>query len=119
MFGVSRRLYATVGAAATILVLTTGSVAGADPDSLTSARANGSSTVASVALGAKSDVVRAARLRLDHGGGLQPPATDVESPTLDVAVPATGLGVALATWFLVFVGGVLASLRYLTRRSRL
>jgi hypothetical protein len=118
MFGVSRRLVATVGAAATILVLSTSTVAAADPDASTAARANGSSTGASVTLGAKFNVARPGRLQLDHGGGLQPPATDVESPSLDVGVPVSGVGVALATWILVFVAGVLASLRYMARRSR-
>jgi len=112
MFGVSRRVSAAIGAAATILVLSTSAVAAADPDSST-ARANGS-------LGVKSDHAAPARPHLDHGGGLQgPPATDVESAPLGAAAPASGLGVALALWALVFAGGVLASLRYMKQRSRL
>jgi hypothetical protein len=120
MFGVSRRLFATVGALATILVLTTSVVSAADPDSLTSARANDSAAGASATLGAKSHRVSDdGRLDLQHGGGLQPPATDVEAWPLDAHAPASGLAVALATWVLVFVAGVLASLRYMARRSRL
>jgi hypothetical protein len=112
-------LVATVGAAATILMLTTSAVAAADPDALTSARANGSSTSPSVTLGARSNHSDDVRLQLQHGGGLQLPATDVESGPLAAAAPVPGVGVALATWVLVFVAGVLASLRYMTRRSRL
>lgn len=117
MIGVSRRTFATLVAAATIFVLSTGAVAAADPDSRASAR-DGSSG-ASVTLGAKSDVVRPGRVQLDHGGGLQLPATDVESAPLNAGAPASDVGVALATWVLVFIAGVLASLRYMMRRSRL
>lgn len=119
MFGVSRRLVSTLVAAATITVLTTSAVSAADPDSLNSARANVSSSGASVTLGARSHDAGSARLRLDHGGGLKPPATDVEAGPLEAQTPAAGLGIALATWVLVFAAGVLASLRYMTRRSRL
>ena len=121
MFGVSRRLFATVGTVVTVLMLTTSAVSAADPDSLTSARANGSSTGAPVTLGARSHISRdagPARLRLEHGGGLQPPATDVEAGPLDASAPTSGIAVALATWFLVFAAGVLASLRYMARRAR-
>jgi hypothetical protein len=119
MLGVSRRLVATVGAAATILMFSTSVVAAADPDSLASARANGSSTSATVMLGARTQDARPARLRLDHGGGLKPPATDIELAPVAVGAPASGIGLALTTWALVFAAGVLASLRYMARRSRL
>jgi len=119
MLGVSRRLVATIGAAATILMLMTSTVAAADPDSLASARANGSSTGAAVTLGARSHDAGPARLRLDHGGGLKPPATDIELAPIAVDAPASAIGLALTTWVLVFAAGVLASLRYMARRSRL
>jgi hypothetical protein len=119
MLGVSRRLVATVGAAATILMLTTSVVAAADPDSLVSARANGSPTSAAVVLGLRAQDAGPVRMRLDHGGGLKPPATDIELAPITVGVPASGIGIALTTWVLVFVAGVLASLRYMARRSRL
>lgn len=120
MIGVSRRLVAMVGAGATILLLTTSTVSAADPDALTSARANGSSAGASVTLGAKSDGAGPARVRLEHGGGLQgPPATDVEAGPFAADAPASGVSVALGAWVLVFVAGALASLRFMTRRSRL
>ena len=119
MIGVSRRFIATVGAAATILMLTTSTVSAADPDALTSARANGSSAGASITLGAKSDATGPARVRLEHGGGLQPPATDVEAGPFAANAPASGVSVALGAWVLVFVAGALASLRFMTRRSRL
>jgi hypothetical protein len=112
-------LVATVGAAATILVLATSTVAAADPDSSASARANGSSAGAAVTLGARSQDARPARLRLDHGGGLKPPATDIEIAPIATAAPASGIGLALATWVLVFAASVLASLRFMARRSRL
>ena len=124
MFGVSRRLFATVGAAATILMLTTSAVAAADPDSLTSAHANDSSTGAAVTLGSMSHLgsggAGRAGLQL-HGGGLHLPATDTEPGPLDARAPASGVGVLQATWawVVVFVVGVLASLRYMARRSRL
>ena len=108
---------AAIGAAATILVLSTSAVAAADPDSST-ARANGSHG-APATLGIKSDHAAPSRVHLDHGGGLQPPATDVESAPLGAGAPASGVGVALALWVLVFAGGVLASLRYMKQRSRL
>jgi acetyl esterase/lipase len=122
MFGVSRRLIATFGAAATILVLTTSAVAAADPQSMTSAHMNGSSTGAVVALGARSHLgsgdAGPARLQF-HGGGLHLPATDTEAAPLHTGAQASGVGVTLATWIVVFVVGVLASLKYLARRSRL
>ena len=118
MFGVSRRVSAAIGAAATILVLSTSAVAAADPDSAT-ARANGSPAGVPATLGIKSDHAAPSRPHLDHGGGLQPPATDVEATPLRAGAPASGVGVALALWFLVFAGGVLASLKYMTRRARL
>jgi hypothetical protein len=118
MLGVSRRLVATVGAAATILMLTTSVVAAADPDSFASARANGSSAGA-VTLGARSQDARPARLRLDHGGGLKPPATDIELAPIAVDGRASGIGLALTTWVLVFAASVVASLRWMARRSRL
>jgi hypothetical protein len=43
----------------------------------------------------------------------------VESASLGTTVPPSGVGIALAMWFLVFAGGILASLRYMTRRARL
>jgi hypothetical protein len=119
MLGVSRRLVATVGAAATILMLTTSVVAAADPDSLASARGNGSPTAATVTLGVRAHDAGPVRMRLDHGGGLKPPATDVELAPIAVGAPVSGIGVALTTWVLVFAAGVVASLRYLARRSRL
>jgi hypothetical protein len=108
---------AAIGAAATILVLSTGAVAAADPDSST-ARANGAAD-ANATLGIRSDHAAPSRPQLDHGGGLQLPATDVESAPLGVDAPASGVGLGLATWILVFVGGVLASLRYMKQRPRL
>jgi hypothetical protein len=112
-------LIATVVAAATILVLSSGAVAAADPDSSTSARANGASAGATVTLGARSHSAGTTRLRLDHGGGLKPPATDIEIAPVAVGGPASGVGLALASWVLVFVASVLASLRFMARRSRL
>ena len=117
MIGVSRRTFATLVAAATIFVLSTGAVAAADPDSRASA-GDGSSG-ASVTLGAKSDLVRPGRVQLDHGGGLHLPATDVESAPLTGGATASDVGVALGIWVLVFLAGALASLGYMTRRSRL
>lgn len=120
MFRVSRRLFATIGAVAIILVLMTSGVSASDPDSSTSARAHGSSAGASLTLGAKSyRVSDRGRMDLEHGGGLKPPATDVEAGLLDAPASASGVGLALATWVLVFVAGALASLRYMARRSRL
>lgn len=122
MFGVSRRLFATIGAAATILVLTTSAVAAADPDSLRSGHTNASSTDAAVMLGAISHLgsghARPVQLQL-HGGGLHLPATDTEPGPLDARAPASGLGFPLAMWVVVFALGVLASHKYLARRSRL
>jgi hypothetical protein len=122
MFGVSRRLVATFGAAATILMLTTSAVAAADPESMTSAHANGSSAGAAVALGARSHLgsggTGPARLQL-HGSGLHLPATDTEAGQPDIGAPASGVDVAPSTWVVVFVVGILVSLRYLARRSRL
>ena len=119
MFGVSRRLSATLAAVATSLVLTTGAVSAADPDTVRSARANASSTGGSVLLGAKSHRVSDGRVDLDHGGGLQLPATDIEPEAAVGLTPASNLRVALATWILVFAAGALASLKYMARRSRL
>ena len=110
-------MFAAIGAAATILVLSTTAVAAADPDSL-AAGATGSADVHAT-LGIKSDHAAPSRPHLDHGGGLQPPATDVESAPLGVGTPASGVGVAMLLWALVFAGGVLASLRYMKQRSRL
>jgi hypothetical protein len=118
MLGVSRRLVATVGAAATILMLTTCVVAAADPDSLASARGNSSPT-ATVTLGVRAHDAGPVRMRLDHGGGLKPPATDIELAPIAVGAPVSGIGIALTTWVLIFAAGVLASLRYMARRSRL
>jgi hypothetical protein len=112
-------LVATIGAAATILMLATSTVAAADPDSFATARANDSSTGTAVTLGIRSHDAGPARMRLDHGGGLKPPATDIELSPIAVAAPASGIGLALTTWVLVFAAGVLASLRYMARRSRL
>ena len=109
MSRVSRRLAATVGAAATILMLTTSAVAAADPDSVRS----------SATLGARSNVADHGRLQLQHGGGLQPPATDVEAASLPTTSIGSGGGAVQGTWILVFIGGALASLRYMTRRARL
>jgi hypothetical protein len=109
MSRVSRRLVATVVAAATILMLTTSAVAAADPDSVRS----------SASLGARSHLAEHGRLQLQHGGGLQPPPTDVEAASLPMTPIGSGGGALQGTWILVFVGGALASLRYMTRRARL
>ena len=117
MTGISRRMSAAIGAAAVILAFSTSAASAADPD-LSTARANGSAD-AHAALGITSDRAAPSRPRLDHGGGLQLPATDVESAPLGAGPPGSGVGIALALWFLVFAGGVLASLRYMKQRSRL
>jgi hypothetical protein len=109
MSRVSRRVPATIVAAATILMLTTSAVSAADPDS---ARP-------SVALGARSHASDHGRLQLQHGGGLKPPATDVEAAPLPAASPVSGAGSVQMGWVLVFVAGALGSLRYMTRRARL
>ncbi len=109
MFGVSRRIVATLVAAATILLLMTSAVSAADPDSVRP----------SVALGAPSHAAAHGRVLLQHGGGLKPPATDVEAAPLASTSPVSGPGAVEVTWVLVFVGGALASLRYMTRRARL
>ncbi len=110
MLGVSRRVVGTLVAAATILLLMTSAVSAADPDS----------TRPSVAFGARVHASDHARVQLQHGGGLKPPATDVEAAApLFTASPASGAGAVEVTWVLVFAGGALASLRYMTRRARL
>ncbi len=110
MLGVSRRVAGTLVAAATILLLMTSAVSAADPDS----------TRTSVALGARVHAADHGRVQLQHGGGLKPPATDVEAAApLVNASPASGAGVVGVTWVLVFAGGALGSLRYMTRRARL
>lgn len=109
MFGVSRRIVATLVAAATILLLMTSAVSAADPDS----------GRPSSALGARSHIADHSKAQLQHGGGLKPPATDVEAAPLLNASPVSGAGAVDVTWILVFVGGALASIRYMTRRARL
>jgi hypothetical protein len=109
MSRVSRRVAATILATATILVLTTSAVSAADPDSVHP----------SVALGARSHVSDHSKLQLQHGGGLKPPATDVEAGPLRTAPPVSDAGWVQMGWVLVFVAGALASLRYMTRRARL
>jgi len=109
MSRVSRRLAAAITTAATILMLTTSAVAAADPDSVRS----------SATLGARSHAAEHGRLQLQHGGGLQPPATDIEAAPLPTTVVGSAGGTMALTWILVFVGGALASLRYMTRRGRL
>ena len=109
MLGVSRRVVGTLVAAATILLLMTSAVSAADPDS----------TRPSVALGARVHASDHGRVQLEHGAGLKPPATDVEAaPFLSVS-PASDAGAVQVTWILVFALSVVASLRYMTRRSRL
>ena len=109
MFGVSRRIIATLVAAATILVLMTSAVSAADPDSVRP----------SVALGARAHASDHSRVQLQHGAGLKPPATDVEAAPQLSASPVSGAGTVDVTWVLVFVGGALASLKFMTRRARL
>ena len=108
MSRVSRRVAASIVAATTVLILTTSAVSAADPDSLRP----------SIALGARSHVSDHGRLQLQHGGGLKPPATDVEAAVL-TASPVSGAGSVQMGWVFVFVAGALVSLRYLTRRARL
>jgi hypothetical protein len=121
MFRVSRRSLATFGLLATILLASPGVVAAAAPDSSTSARASGSATGAAVMLGAMShlDAGHARPVGQLHGGGLKPPATDVAPGPLAAGAPVSGVGLPLAAWVMVLVVGVLASLRYTARRSRL
>jgi hypothetical protein len=110
MRGVSRRVVGTLVAAATVLLLMTSAVSAADPDS----------TRPSAALGARGHASDHARVQLQHGGGLKPPATDIEvAVPLFSASPSSGMGAVDVTWVLVFAGGALASLRYMTRRARL
>jgi hypothetical protein len=110
MRGVSRRVVGTLVAAATVLLLMTSAVSAADPDS----------TRASAVLGARGHASDHARVQLQHGGGLKPPATDIEAAVpLFSAYPSTGSGAVDVTWVLVFAAGALASLRYMTRRARL
>ena len=109
MSGISRRIVATLITTATILLLMTSAVSAADPDS----------NRPSAALGARTHTSDHGRVQLQHGGGLKPPATDVEAAPLLSAPPASGASGVQASWVLVFVLGVLASLRYLTRRARL
>ena len=119
MLGVSRRLVATVGAAATILMLTTTVVAAADPV----LRPPPARTVRPPAPPSYSGLKRTTRDRSGCGSTTvedsKPPATDIELAPIAAASPVSGIGIALTTWVLVFAAGVLASLRYLARRSRL
>jgi hypothetical protein len=108
MSRISRRIAATVVATATILLLMTSAVSAADPDSVRP----------SAALGARAHASDHGRVLLQHGGGLKPPATDVEAAPLLSASPLSGSGAVEMTWVLVFVAGALASLRYVTRRAR-
>ena len=109
MFGVSRRIARTLVATTTVLVLMTSTVSAADPDSVRP----------SATLGARAHASDHGRVLLQHGGGLKPPATDVEAAPLWSVSPVSGTGTVEMTWVLVFLAGALASLRYITRRARL